>query len=300
MTRLVRIGTRGSALALWQANAVAALLQQQGRETELVAIRTTGDRIQDRPLSEAGGKGLFVKEIEDALLARAIDIAVHSAKDMSVAIPSGLAVAAVLPREDPRDALVLRQGYTLSSAARIGTGSVRRSAQLSSRMSDARFLPIRGNVDTRLRKLDAGEFDALVLAVAGLTRLGYAARISEAIAAEDCIPAPGQGIIAIETRTADADDPVWSTIDDPAAAAAFDAERAVVEALGGGCQLPLGAIALHEEGALVVHGIVITPDGRRRARRSVRGSTSEPAALGRRLAAELADAGAIDILNSLR
>jgi hydroxymethylbilane synthase len=296
----LRIGTRGSALALWQANAVAALLAGHGRATELVTIRTTGDRIQDRPLSEAGGKGLFVKEIEDALLAGSIDLAVHSAKDMSVAIPPGLAVAAVLPREDPRDALVLREGRGLPSPCNVGTGSVRRSAQLSGRMPGARFLPIRGNVDTRLRKLDGGELDALILAAAGLTRLGHAARISQAIPADECIPAPGQGIIAIETRADDASDAVWRAIDDAAAAAAFDAERAVVEGLGGGCQLPLGAIALHEDGGLVMHGIVITPDGSRRAQRTVRGGAADPAAVGRRLAAELADAGAIDILNSLR
>ncbi|HET7696513.1 MAG TPA: hydroxymethylbilane synthase [Vicinamibacterales bacterium] len=300
MRTTLRIGTRGSALALWQANAVAALLAARGYATELITIRTTGDRIQDRPLSEAGGKGLFVKEIEDALLAGTIDLAVHSAKDMSVAIPSGLAVAAVLPREDPRDALVARQGQALRSARTIGTGSVRRAAQLSARMSRACFLPVRGNVDTRLRKLDAGEFDALVLAVAGLTRLGYAARITEAIPADECIPAPGQGIIAIETRADDARDAVWGTIGDRQAAAAFDAERAVVEALGGGCQLPLGAIAIHEGAGLSMHGIVTTPDGTRQARRSIRGAAAEPAALGRRLAAELAEAGAIDILNSLR
>jgi hydroxymethylbilane synthase len=300
MTKTLRLGTRGSALALWQANAVAALLARQGRATELVTIRTAGDRIQDRPLSEAGGKGLFVKEIEDALLAGSIDVAVHSAKDMSVAIPAGLAVAAVLPREDPRDALVLREGRALPASCAIGTGSVRRSAQLSERIPGARFLPIRGNVDTRLRKLDAGEFDALILAAAGLTRLGYAARISDAIPADHCIPAPGQGIIAIETRADDAEDDVWRAMNDPAAAAAFAAERAVVEGLGGGCQLPLGAIAIHEGGELVMHGIVITPDGSRRARRTVRGAAAHPAALGRRLAAELADAGAIDILNSLR
>ena len=296
----LRIGTRGSALALWQANAVAALLAQQGRGSELITIRTTGDRIQDRPLSEAGGKGLFVKEIEDALLAGTIDVAVHSAKDMSVAIPAGLAVAAVLPREDPRDALVLREGHPLSSAAAIGTGSVRRSAQLAVRLPGARFLPVRGNVDTRLRKLDAGEFDALILAVAGLTRLGYGVRVSEAIPLEDCIPAPGQGIIAVETRADLADDRVWRAIDHAATAAAFQAERAVVEALGGGCQLPLGAIAVHEDGGVVVHAIVTSPDGRRRVRKTVRGAPDDPAGLGRRAAAELADGGAIDILNSLR
>lgn len=301
MSETLRIGTRGSALALWQANAVAALLARHGRKTELVRIRTTGDRIQDRPLSEAGGKGLFVKEIEDELLAGRIDVAVHSAKDMSVAIPAGLVIAAVLPREDPRDALVVRNGHTLpSSTPAIGTGSVRRSAQLAGRFPHARFLPVRGNVDTRLRKLDAGEFDALILAAAGLTRLGYAGRVSEAIPIEDCIPAPGQGIIAVEAYADVAGDPVWRAIDDEATAAAFHAERAVVEALGGGCHLPLGAIALHDGGDLIVHGIVTSPDGTRRVRRSVRGDGREPVAAGRRLAAELADAGAIDILNSLR
>ena len=300
MTATLRIGTRGSALALWQANTVAARLAQHGRAAELIAIRTTGDRIQDRPLSEAGGKGLFVKEIEDALLAGTIDLAVHSAKDLSVAIPPGLRVAAVLPREDPRDALVLRGGLPLPADGTIGTGSVRRRAQLALRMPGARFLPIRGNVDTRLRKLDAGEYDAIVLAVAGLTRLGLASRISEAIPFDDCIPAPGQGIIAIETREPDAADAVWGAIGDPAAARAFVAERAVVEALGGGCQLPLGAIAVHEGNALVVQGIVTDAEGRRRVRRTVRGDAAQPAALGRRLAADLAEAGAIEILNSLR
>lgn len=300
MKRPLRIGTRGSALALWQANTVAALLAQHGCTTELVTIRTTGDRIQDRPLSEAGGKGLFVKEIEDALLAGTVDVAVHSAKDMSVAIPAGLAIAAVLPREDPRDALVLRHGHALPSPCTIGTGSVRRSAQLCVRLPQARFESIRGNVDTRLRKLDAGEYDALILAVAGLTRLGYAARISDPIPIDDCIPAPGQGIIAIETRAGDAGDSVWSPIGDGPTACAFQAERAVVEGLGGGCQLPLGAIAVPDGSDLVMHAIVTTPDGARRVRRTLRGRPDDSAALGRRLAAELADAGAIDILNSLR
>ena len=300
MHTVIRIGTRGSQLALWQARTVAGKIEQAGSRAEILVIKTGGDRLQERPLSEVGGKRLFVKEIEDALLAGSIDLAVHSAKDMSVAIPPGLADAAVLPREDPRDALVLREGRGLPSPCNVGTGSVRRSAQLSGRMPGARFLPIRGNVDTRLRKLDAGEFDALILAAAGLTRLGHAARISQAIPADECIPAPGQGIIAIETRADDAADAVWRAIDNAAAAAAFDAERAVVEGLGGGCQLPLGAIALHEDGGLVMHGIVITPDGSRRAQRTVRGGAADPAAVGRRLAAELADAGAIDILNSLR
>lgn len=298
--RPLRLGTRGSALALWQANTVAALLARHGRRVEIVTIRTSGDRIQDRPLSETGGKGLFVKELEEALVSRTIDLAVHSAKDMSVALAPGLGIAAVLPREDSRDALVLRQGETLAAAAAVGTGSVRRSSQLALRMPSARFVPIRGNVDTRLRKLDDGEFDALVLAVAGLKRLGYAPRISEAISHEDCIPAPCQGIVAIETRIEDTQDEAWRAINDAAAAAAFDAERAVVEALGGGCQLPLGAIAVHEGSELAMQAIVTTPDGSRRIRRAARGDAARPVALGRQLADELAGAGAIEILNSLR
>lgn len=298
--RPLRLGTRGSALALWQANTVAALLARHGRRVEIVTIRTSGDRIQDRPLSETGGKGLFVKELEEALVSRSIDLAVHSAKDMSVALAPGLGIAAVLPREDSRDALVLRQGETLAAAAAVGTGSVRRSSQLALRMPSARFVPIRGNVDTRLRKLDDGEFDALVLAVAGLKRLGYAPRISEAISHEDCIPAPCQGIVAIETRIEDTQDEAWRAINDAAAAAAFDAERAVVEALGGGCQLPLGAIAVHEGSELAMQAIVTTPDGSRRIRRAARGDAARPVALGRQLADELAGAGAIEILNSLR
>jgi hydroxymethylbilane synthase len=297
----VRIGTRGSALALWQARTVAGLLERQGRPVELVTIRTQGDRIQDRPLSETGGKNLFVKEIEEALLARTVDVAVHSAKDMSVVVPGGLGIAAVLPREDSRDAFVLRAGLAaLGGDAAIGTGSIRRSTQLAARLPRARFLPLRGNVDTRLRKLDSGEFDALVLAVAGLKRLGYGDRISEAIPHDDCIPAPCQGIVAIETRADDLSDPVWTSINDRAARAAFDAERAVVAALGGGCQLPLGAIAVHEGSSLLMQAIVTAPDGSRSVRRHARGAASAPAELGCRLAADLADGGALEILNSLR
>ena len=297
----LRIGTRGSPLALWQARTVAALLEANGRPGALVIIKTSGDRIQNAPLSEAGGKGLFVREIEDALLADDIDVAVHSAKDMSVAIPDGLAIAAVLPREDPRDAIVRRAGVTsLGPAPAIGTGSVRRIAQLSAAYPAARFLPIRGNVDTRLRKLDAGEYDALVLAAAGLNRLGYGARISESLSLEACIPAPGQGIIAIETRADLARDPVWRAIDDGHTAASFAAERAVVSALGGGCQLPLGAIAVHDGGDLELHAVVAAPDGSRRIRRNGRGAASRPEELGARVAAALADGGAIDILNPLR
>jgi hydroxymethylbilane synthase len=297
----LRIGTRGSALALWQARTVAGLLERQGRAVELVTIKTAGDRLQERPLSEEGGKGLFVKEIEDALLRGDIDLAVHSAKDMSVAMPPGLVVAAVLPREDPRDALVLPHGMrSLAAAPGIGTGSVRRSSQLAARFRDARFLPIRGNVDTRLRKLDAGEFDALILAVAGLKRLGHGDRISQAIPHADCIPAPGQGIVAIETRE-DADArAALAALSDDKTAAAFAAERAVVAALGGGCQLPLGVIAIHVNATLDMQAIVTSPDGSRVVRGGGTGDPAQPGELGRRVAEELARGGAMEILKAVR
>jgi hydroxymethylbilane synthase len=307
----LKIGTRGSALALWQARTVAALITKAGGHAEIVVIKTGGDRLQDAPLSEVGGKRLFVKEIEDALLTAEIDLAVHSAKDMSAVLPDGLAIASVLPREDPRDALVLGIGTVavdfnaalahLGEMPAIATGSVRRIAQLAAVLPQATFAPIRGNVDTRLRKLDAGDYEALVLAAAGLRRLGLAERITAAIPVEVCIPAPGQGIVAIEIR---ADDhrtrEAVAPVNDAAAAASLAAERALVTALGGGCQLPLGAIAVHGRDGLTVHAVVATLDGRRAIRRTVSGTLDDPAAIGTELARELARAGAGEILNQLR
>jgi hydroxymethylbilane synthase len=307
----LKIGTRGSALALWQARTVAALIEAAGQCVELVVIKTGGDRLQDRPLSETGDKRLFVKEIEDALLAGEVDIAVHSAKDMSATLPAGLEIAAVLPREDPRDALVLHAGATVGDfaaalahvgdAPTIATSSIRRVAQLAAILPGASFPPIRGNVDTRLRKLDAGSFDAIVLASAGMRRLGFASRISAAVPLHICIPAPGQGIVAIEIRADDdrARAALQSAGDAPAAVSLL-AERTVVNALGGGCQLPLGAIAIHVGGGLTMHGVVATPDGTHAIRRSVEGSASDPAELGAKLAAELVRGGATQILDAVR
>jgi hydroxymethylbilane synthase len=307
----MRIGTRGSALALWQARTVAARIAKAGRQAEIVVIKTGGDRLQEAPLSDVGGKRLFVKEIEDALQAGEIDLAVHSAKDMSAVLPDGLAIAAVLPREDPRDALVLGTGTVavdfsaalahLGEMPAIATGSVRRIAQLAAVLPQATFAPIRGNVDTRLRKLDAGDYEALVLAAAGLRRLGLGGRITAAIPVDVCIPAPGQGIVAIEIRADDtrARDAVAS-VNDAAAAASLLAERALVTALGGGCQLPLGAIALHDREGLTVHAVVATLDGRRSIRRTASGAVGDPAAIGTGLAQELARAGAGEILNQMR
>src|SRR2546423_6719326 len=270
MIEELRLVTRGSQLALWQANTVAARIGESGGPPcRIVVIKPSGDRLQEAPLSEVGGKRLFVKEIEDALLRGEIDLAVHSSKDMPAVLPDGLTIAAVLPREEPLDAVVLPvishqpsavshqpsamtiDGLVarLGQSPSIGTGSVRRIAQLTRLFPGARFVPIRGNLDTRLRKLDEGAHDALVLAAAGLRRLGFGHRISLALPAAACVPAPGQAIVAVEIRADDAGtrDAVVR-IDDGAAAAALVAERALVAALGGGCQTPIGALATPIEG----------------------------------------------------
>jgi hydroxymethylbilane synthase len=310
----LRIGTRGSQLALWQAHTVKSLLAERGHEVELIIIKTTGDRLSEQPLSEAGGKRLFVKEIEDAMLRRDVDLAVHSAKDMPAELPPGLGVAAVLPRENPRDALVLPRGADgdaapfeqimaqLGPGARLGTSSIRRVAQLRAAFAAARFAPIRGNVDTRLRKLDDGGYDALILAAAGLRRLGLGERISALLPIEVCVPAPGQGTIAIETRDEDeATRRAVVPLDDPDTAAALEAERALVAALGGGCQLPLGGIAqLTPDGQLELSAIVVSEDGMRVVRRSLTGETAIPATLGRRVADALLQGGAGEILEGSR
>ena len=311
----LRLGTRGSQLALWQANTVAARIAAAGGPPcRIVVIRTTGDTLVDRPLSEAGGKRLFVKEIEDALLRKEIDLAVHSSKDMPTVLPEGLTIGGVLPREDPLDAVVLPLGAVASGFSRtatiqdliaalgpspsIGTGSVRRIAQLSPVLPGARFLPIRGNLDTRLRKLDGGDHDALVLAAAGLRRLGLASRITMTLPASACVPAPGQGIVAIEIR---ADDDVVrqivGAIDDSDAAVALEAERAVVEALGGGCQTPIGALASPVDGGNIeLVAAVATLDGSRIVRAEARAPRRDAAALGARIGRQLIAQGADAIL----
>jgi hydroxymethylbilane synthase len=309
--RRLTLGTRGSPLALWQANTVADLLRERGCTVDLTIIKTDGDRLQENPRQPSLGKGVFVKEIEEALLARSIDLAVHSAKDMSAALPDGLSVAAVLPREDPRDALVLREapvGLPIAAALgriranpAIGTSSVRRAAQLATMVKGAHFAPIRGNVDTRLRKLDSGEFDAIVLAVAGMKRLGAGARITAPIPIDQCIPAPGQAIVAIEARSDDEElRRVLATMNDAAAFTSFEAERTLVTALGGGCQLPLGAIAVHDGSELDLRAIVLSPDGKRVIRSRGRASVARPAELGKRVADDLAKEGAIAILDEVR
>jgi hydroxymethylbilane synthase len=305
----MRIGTRGSALALWQARTVARLIRETGGpECEIVVIRTAGD--EKSTLGTVGTvnvKRSFVKEIEDALLEGRVDMAVHSAKDLPGELPEGLFVAAALERADPRDALLLSAtdvtGYEAAKAhlgrnPRIGTSSVRRTAQLRSVFPHASFVPIRGNVDTRLRKLDAGECDALVLAAAGVKRLGLEPRISALIPTDVCLPAPGQGIIAVEIaeRATPAVRDTVRRIADADSDTALTAERAVVQALGGGCQMPLGALTTIDGQAITVLGLVASLDGRTVLRAVATGHRGGAAATGEKLAAQLIARGASEFL----
>lgn len=308
----MRIGTRGSQLALIQTRSVAEHLAARGVKSEIVVIKTSGDQAAEAPLSAIGGKRLFVKEIEDALLEGTIDLAVHSSKDMPVTLPSGLQIAAVLPREDPSDAIVLRDEFesrfdtvddliaALGQSPRVGTSSVRRAAQLKRLWPHARLEAIRGNLDTRLRKLDAGEYDVLVLAAAGLRRLGREDRVSFVLPHEVCLPAPGQGIIAIETRTSDTGtSAIVAAINDHSATAALTAERAMVVRLGGGCQTPIGALAEPEADRLRLRGIVVSLDGEWAIRHDDIAAMDEAAALGERVAIRLIEDGASEILAAI-
>jgi hydroxymethylbilane synthase len=321
----IRIGTRGSQLALWQARTVAALLEGtsaggdagEAVTCEIVVIKTSGDKLQEAPLSEAGGKRLFVREIEDALLDGRVDVAVHSAKDMPVIAVDGLTIAAVLPREEPWDAIVLPAGAAsdntldtliarLRSGARltVGTSSVRRVTQLQRVLPGATFAPIRGNLDTRLRKLDEGQYDVLVLAAAGLKRLGAGDRISARVPLDACVPAPGQGTIAVQVRAADERTyRLAAAIGDAGNALALKAEQAVVSALGGGCQTPIGAFATliadtaeGEGDRLDLQAIVISLDGSRALRASASGPARDADAIGRRAAEDLLAQGAAELL----
>ena len=311
----LRLGTRGSQLALYQANTVARLIAEAGGPPcERVSIKTSGDRLQERPLSEVGGKRLFVKEIEDALLRNEVDLAVHSSKDMPALLPDGLEIAGVLAREDPRDAVVLpvsnaagthsleELAARLGETPSIGTASVRRVALLTRLFPHARFAPMRGNLDTRLRKLDEGEHDALVLAAAGLRRLGFTSRISFTLPLSACIPAPGQGIIAIEIRTGDERvRAAVAAISDQVAAQALEVERGVVDALGGGCQTPIGALATPvRDDQFELVAAVIALDGSRLLRTVVHGARSDARGLGVRAAQDLLAQGAGAILEDAR
>jgi len=300
----LRIATRGSELALAQARAIAARLAHElGRASELVVVTTSGDRIQDRPLAAIGGKGLFVKEIEEALLEGRADLAVHSAKDLPARTPAGLALVAFPEREDPRDALVARvRGHTLATlppGARIGTGSVRRAAQLAARRPDLVIVPLRGNVPTRLRKLESEGLDAVVLACAGLARLGLADRIDERIPTEVLLPAVAQGTLALEARAGDALARELARLDDPRAARSAAAERAFLLRLDGDCNVPLAAHAEEDaRGALVVRGLVASPDGKTIVRGEARGG--DAAATGIAAAEQVLAAGGAPVLARAR
>jgi hydroxymethylbilane synthase len=293
----LRIGTRGSAMALYQAGLVRDRLLAAHPElaaksaVEIVPIRTTGDRVQTRLLAEVGGKGLFTKEIEEALLDRRIDLAVHSLKDMETHLPADLEIGCVLPRDDPRDVVVSRSGAPLAAlppGARIGTASLRRRAQLLRLRGDLTILPIRGNVGTRLDKLAAGEVDALVLALCGLERLGKTGIGLEILSADQMLPAVGQGALAIECRSDDGEvRQLLAPLHDPASAACVAAERALLAALDGSCRTPIAGLARIAGDRLTLDGLLLTPDGNAERRGRTQGPIGEAVTLGRELGERL-------------
>jgi hydroxymethylbilane synthase len=299
--RLV-IASRESRLALWQAEHVRDALRElyPARSIDILGMSTQGDRILDVSLSRIGGKGLFVKELEVALLEGRADIAVHSAKDVPMVLPEGFCIAAILAREDPRDCLVSPRYATLDAlpeGARLGSSSLRREAQVRERFPHVDVQPVRGNLDTRLAKLDRGEFDALMLAAAGLKRLGLAARIAGHIDTRDSLPAPGQGALAIECREDRADlIDLLARLNDPDTDACVRAERSASRALSGSCQLPLAVFGEIQAGELHLRGLVATQDGRTVLRAELRGACGDAVALGERLAAQLREAGADRVL----
>ena len=304
---IIRIGTRTSELALRQARMVQAALTAQGLESELVTYKTVGDKRLDEPLSSIGAKGLFTKELETGLLKRKIDVAVHSLKDLPTESPAGLVVAAVLVREDPRDALVVNGRIMAESLAelppgsRVGTSSLRRRAQLLSARPDLEVAELRGNVPTRLKKVDEGRVHAAILAAAGLHRLGAHQHIKSYLDAPAWLPAAGQGAIAVQTR--EDDDrirPLAEAMNDVPTMCAVRAERAFLAALEGGCQVPIGALAIESEGGAMLHGMIADIDGQRVVRGFIILDPADPELSGIRLANQLRGEGASDILEGLR
>jgi len=297
----LRIGTRGSALALWQANFVRERLEKSfGLSAELVLVKTAGDKFTQASVSQMGLKGVFIKELEDELLDGRVDLAVHSMKDVPTAIPEGLAFPAITKREDPRDCLVSREGWTLAalaSGARVGTSSLRRQSQLRHARSDLDLRDLRGNVDTRLRKLEEGQYDAIVLAKAGMERLGVSDKITEVLSSDMMLPAVGQGALGIEARAAEntlLD--VLAKLDDAETRAAVTAERALLAELEGGCQVPLGAWGRIERGELILEACLLSVDGTDYLRRRATGLPADGEAVGRKLGKMLLDAGGDRIL----
>ena len=302
--RHLRIGTRGSLLAKWQAEFVRKqLFAGAGVETEIVIIKTAGDKLQSAPLTQIGGKGVFVKELEEALIEESIDLAVHSVKDVPTDVPARLSFPAVCRRDDVRDCIVSANGVTLANlrqGARVGTSSLRRQAQLRRLRSGLDVRDLRGNVDTRLRKVESGEYDAVLLAKAGLDRLGLSHRISEILSPEQFLPAVGQGAIAIECRLKDSEAAdMVSRLDDLESRNAIIAERALLKAMEGGCQVPLGAWARMERDQMVMDACVCSADGGQCIRQRAVGSPEQPAELGERLASLLIENGAQAILQEM-
>jgi hydroxymethylbilane synthase len=296
-SRPLRIGTRGSPMALRQTALVRDRLVEARPDLaapgaiEIVTIRTTGDRVHDRLLAEIGGKGLFAKEIEEALISGRIDLAVHSLKDLETWLPQGLAIACVLPRDDPRDVLISVQQMTLASlpqGSRVGTASLRRQAQLLRRRPDLEIVPIRGNVNTRMRKLEAGGVDALVLALCGLERLGAVELATEILARDVMLPAVGQGALAIECRVGEEEIArLVEPLHDPVSAACVGAERAMLAALDGSCRTPIAGLAELARGRLVIEGLLLKPDGSGEIRGRREGEIGDGEALGLALGKEL-------------
>jgi len=305
MSREIRIATRKSALALWQAEYVKARLEQAhpGLKVSLVPMVSRGDKLLDAPLAKIGGKGLFVKELETALLENEADIAVHSMKDVPMDFPEGLGLFCICEREDPRDAFVSTTYESLDAlpaGSVVGTSSLRRQAQLLARRPDLKIQFLRGNVNTRLAKLDAGEYDAIILAAAGLIRLGFEDRIRSSISAEDSLPAGGQGAVGIECRSADADvHALLAPLHHRETALRVTAERALNKHLNGGCQVPIACYALLEDDQLWLRGLVGQPDGGLLLRAEARAASSDAEALGVRVAEALQAQGADAILKAV-
>jgi hydroxymethylbilane synthase len=300
----IRIGTRGSLLAKWQAEFVRKrIFQTTGVEPEIVIVKTTGDNMLQTPFSQIGGKGVFIKELEEALLEEHIDLAVHSVKDVPTDVPSRLCFPAVCRRDDTRDCLISGKGETLDKlrrGARVGTSSLRRQSQLRHLRPDLDVRELRGNVDTRLRKVDSGEYEAIVLAKAGLDRLGMSSRISEVLSPDVCMPAVGQGAIAVQARIKDEElGDALAPLDDMETRQSIVAERALLGALQGGCQVPLGAWARFERNQLTMDAVVCSPDGASYIRQRATGPTDQPRELGQQLAQMLIDAGAGTILEEV-
>ncbi len=305
MSREIRIATRKSALALWQAEYVKALLEEAhpGLKVSLVPMVSKGDKLLDAPLAKIGGKGLFVKELETALLENEADIAVHSMKDVPMDFPEGLGLYCICEREDPRDAFVSNRFDsldTLPAGSVVGTSSLRRQAQLLARRPDLKIQFLRGNVNTRLAKLDAGEYDAIILAAAGLIRLGFEDRIRSSISVEDSLPAGGQGAVGIECRTADSEiHALLAPLHHRDTALRVTAERALNKRLNGGCQVPIACYAVLEGDQLWLRGLVGQPDGGQLLRAEARAAVADAEALGVKVADELLELGAEDILKAV-